>query len=373
MAHSYTPGLRVAEQTKIEKYRQLPTEPDKTNVLVKKGEKVSAEKIVLRSEMPGNVQPVNVANLLQVPPQDVPGLLKKSEGAAVQKDEIIAESKGLFGLFRSVVKSPITGFIESVSAVTGQMMLREPPVPIELAAYVDGLVTEVTPDREVTIETHGVFIQGIFGIGGEAVGNLRMIAKDPTDVTEVKDIPSDAKGQVLVGGAYASLATVRKAIEVGAAGLVIGGFSNSDLKELLGYEQGVAITGTEQIGITLILTEGFGNIAMADPTFKLFTKYNGRKASINGATQIRAGVIRPEVVIPHSEKAVESIHTVKGLEIGDVIRVIREPYFGQIGKVVSLPPELQVLESEAKVRVMVVELKGKHATVPRANVEVIES
>ena len=40
MAHSYTPGLLVAEQTKIVKERQLPTEPDKTAVLVKVGEKV---------------------------------------------------------------------------------------------------------------------------------------------------------------------------------------------------------------------------------------------------------------------------------------------------------------------------------------------
>ena len=87
----------------------------------------------------------------------------------------------MFGLFKSSVKSPINGFVESISAITGQVMLREPPIPIELSAYVDGVVTEVTPDREVFIETHGCLIQGIFGIGGEAVGTLRMIAKSPSE------------------------------------------------------------------------------------------------------------------------------------------------------------------------------------------------
>ena len=142
---------------------------------------------------------------------------------------------------------------------------------------------------------------------------------------------------------------------------------------MLGYEQGVAITGTEQIGITLVLTEGFGSITMAQRTFDLLTKYAGRKTSINGATQIRAGVIRPEVIVPHTEAAIETVQVIKGLEPGDIVRVIREPYFGKIGSIVDLPPELQVLESEAKVRVMRVDINGEVVLIPRANVEVIES
>ena len=73
---------------------------------------------------------------------------------------------------------------------------------------------------------------------------------------------------------------------------------DSDLKEILGYDLGVAITGTERIGLTLIVTEGFGDIAMAERTFDLLNKREGDFAAINGTTQIRAGVMRPEVVIP---------------------------------------------------------------------------
>ncbi|MCX7835620.1 MAG: hypothetical protein N2450_06070 [bacterium] len=373
MAHSYTPGLRVTEFTTIIKERQLPTEPSKTHVLVTVGQKVKSTDIVLRSELAGNVVPLNVANLLQVSPQDVPSLLLKKEGDQITKDEVIAESKGLFGLFKSQVKSPIHGSIESVSAVTGQLMLREPPIPIELNAYVDGQVVQITDDKVVSIETKGVFIQGIFGVGGETVGTIQVISNSPNEVITEKQIPSNCDGQVLVGGALVTLKALQLAIKNGACGFVTGGFSNHELKELLGYEQGVAITGTEQIGLTLILTEGFGSITMADRTYQLLKKYNGYKASINGATQIRAGVIRPEVVIPHTLEIAESKHTIKGLEPGDTVRVIREPYFGRIGKVISLPSELQVVESEAKVRIMIVDLDGEQVLIPRANVEIIES
>ncbi|HDD69413.1 MAG TPA: hypothetical protein ENG61_03545, partial [Candidatus Korarchaeota archaeon] len=58
---------------------------------------------------------------------------------------------------------------------------------------------------------------------------------------------------------------------------------------------------------------------------------------------------------------------------GTLVRIIREPYFGQIGRVVSLPIELQVIETESKVRVAEVELEGgKRVVVPRANLEIIE-
>jgi hypothetical protein len=62
-----------------------------------------------------------------------------------------------------------------------------------------------------------------------------------------------------------------------------------------------------------------------------------------------------------------------GLTIGTPVRVIREPYFGAIGTVTALPPELQVLKSEARVRVLEVEFgDGSRSIIPRANVELIE-
>ena len=55
------------------------------------------------------------------------------------------------------------------------------------------------------------------------------------------------------------------------------------------------------------------------------------------------------------------------------MRIIREPYFGRLGRVTEMPVELQNLETEAQVRVLRVELaNGEQTILPRANVEAIE-
>ncbi|HXF58248.1 MAG TPA: hypothetical protein VN539_00315, partial [Candidatus Saccharimonadales bacterium] len=171
MAHSYTPGLKVTAAAKIRRERKLPLPGE---VLVTVGQPVTAETVVARTELPGNVQTVNAANLLGVLPEDVEECLVKPVGSKVEKGETIAESRSFFGLFRSKCHAPVKSTIESVSKVTGQVLLREEPIPVEVDAYVDGTVVEVHPRSGVTVETQGAFIQGIFGVGGETCGTLHV-------------------------------------------------------------------------------------------------------------------------------------------------------------------------------------------------------
>ncbi len=215
-------------------------------------------------------------------------------------------------------------------------------------------------------------------MGGETCGALHVAVSSPAEPLEERAIDASSRGKILVGGAYVTAATLRKAVEQGVKAVVVGGFDDHDLRELLGYDLGVAITGSEELGITLIVTEGFGSIPMAARTFELLRSCEGRRVSVSGATQIRAGVLRPEIVAPSPmgtgspggrDGSVES-----GLKAGDMVRVIRQPYFGRIGRVTSLPPELMPLETEAKVRVLEVDFgNGATALLPRANVEMIES
>lgn len=372
MGHAYTPGLKVTERLLLRKTRRLPLLGD---VVVEKGARVRATDVVARADLPGKVFPVNVANQLGLIPEEIPEAMKKQQGDRVAKGELIAETKGFLGFFKGQVNSPIEGVVDSVSRVTGQVMLRENPIPVTVQAYVDGAVAEVLPREGVVVETAATFIQGIFGLAGERHGPIRVVAREPDDELQPAALTPELKGAVVVGGAFASLLVLRKAIEVGAHALVVGGFNYSDVKELLGYELGVAITGGEKIATTLIVTEGFGRINMARRTFELLKKNEGRMASVNGATQIRAGVIRPEVVIPLEGAEASGATTVeeKPIEVGRPVRCIRFPYFGQIGRVSALPVDLVSMESETMVRVLEVEFEGgQKAVVPRANVELIE-
>ncbi len=371
MAHAYTPGLRVTASTTLRRERRLPL---KGRTLVERGATVDPTTVVARTELPGNVQTVNLSAKLSIDPAKAPECLAVKIGTAVKKGDVVATGRSLFGLVKNQVESPGDGTLESVSPITGQLILREPPIPVEVDAYVRGTVVDVLPEEGVVVETHGAFVQGIFGVGGETSGAIDVVAASPDEPLDPARLSPEHRGRIVVGGAYVSHAAVMRAREVGVAAIVVGGFDDRDLRQLLGRDLGVAITGSEELGLTLILTEGFGHIRMADRTWKLLNERRGELASASGATQIRAGVMRPEIIIPRPAAAAAAEFTAPaGLEIGSLLRVIRQPYFGRIGRAVDLPAELQALDSEAMVRVLEVEFvdDGSRALVPRANVELI--
>ena len=125
----------------------------------------------------------------------------------------------------------------------------------------------------------------------------------------------------------------------------------------------------------VVITEGFGQIAMAERTFKLLKENENKFASINGSTQIRAGVIRPEILIPYEKldgSGEEYDESDLAISEGSLIRVIRAPYFGKVGTVKSLPHKLSKMESETLVRVAEIEFEdGSIEIIPRANLEMI--
>lgn len=373
MGHAYTPGLTVTERTTVRKRRLLPIPG---TVMVAQGDRVMADTIVAQTELPGKVHSVNVANLLGIAPDEVRDYLIMKEGDPVRKDDVIAENKPFIKFLKTEVRAPVQGTIDTVSTVTGQVLLREPPRRLELLAYIDGAVAEVHPRQGVTIEADCTLVQGIFGVGGETWGALQMGVTSSEEALTPDKLTSGMKGKIVAGGSFLGADTLARARELGIAALVIGSIHDKDLRALLGYDLGVAITGTEKIGITLILTEGFGTIPMAAKTFALLSKHQGQKASVSGATQIRAGVIRPEIIIPAGGARVPqgTVAAARGgIQAGDQVRIIRDPLFGRIGQVSALPPDLRQIETESHVRVLEVSFHDNtRAIIPRANVEIIE-
>jgi len=376
MALAYTPGLKVKASTVIQVVRRLPIPGE---VLVKEEERVEFDTVVARTSVPGGVEIVKLVHLLGIDPDDVGRYLTKKVGDDVKKDEVIAEKKGFLGMFKSVATSPTMGVIQQISELTGQVTISEPPVPIEIKAYVPGRIEKVLLNEGCIVRTSAALIQGIFGVGGETHGQLVFAVDSPDAMLTADGIRDDHAGKVVVGGSLVKVEALRKAASLGVKGIVVGGIEDKDLSDFLGYEIGVAITGHENIGLTLVVTEGFGTMRMSERTFNLLRRLEGKEAAINGATQIRAGVIRPEIIVPQPEaervvhSAESSVVPQKGMEPGMAVRIIREPDFGRMGKIVRLPVDLQVVETESPVRVLEVDLEdGRKVVVPRADVEIIE-
>ena len=374
MAAIFTPGLKVSEHAIVHKDRRLPLQGQ---VTVKVGDRVQADQIVARTELPGKIYPINLANKLGVDAGRLKEFLLKDQGDKVTEGEVIARTNGFMGYFKAEAQAIVSGTIESISTITGQVIFQADPIPVEVDAYINGKVVKVVEGEGCIVQSAASFVQGIFGLGGETKGVVAMGVSASTERLDAASIDESMAGKIIIGGCYLDLAGLKRAIEVGAAGVVTGGFDYDEIKEVLGYEVGVAITGSEDLGLTLIVTEGFGSIQMAPATFELLKTKVGKRASINGATQIRAGVMRPEVVVTFDDEEVPDELVADpepvGIGIGDRVRGIRAPYFGALGKVAGLPVEPVVLDSGSKARVMEVEFEnGEVAVLPRANIEAIE-
>lgn len=382
MGTAYTPGLRVSDRTAIRKVRRLPL---KGEVLVSVGDHVEPDTEVARTELPGVMQTIRLAERMGVDPQAALAALRVKVGDRVAVDDLLAETPGLFGkYFKSRFLSPVAGTVELISPTTGHLGIREQPTPVTREAYVRGTVVEVMPQEGVAIACTGAFIQGIFGVAGERKGEIAMAVGSPKEPLEPGSLRSEHRDKVVVGGSTATAAALRQAAQVGVAAIVCGGIVDLDLINYMAeslhqpdFDIGVAITGHEPLPFTLVLTEGFGDISMAARTFSLFQSLQGKLASVNGATQIRAGVIRPEVVVPLAEAPeAGALDGTEGgeLAVGAPIRLIREPYFGRLGTVSAMPNEPVTVESGAVVRVLEARLQeGEVVTTPRANVELIET
>jgi len=370
--HAYTPGLKIKKSIVIRKTRRLPM-PGK--VFVKVGDELDFDTSVAEMLAPGEPYVINAAHKLGIPMGDLPIYMKKKVGDQVSKEEPIAGYNAFFGLMKNWILSPTDGLMETVSDISGQIIIRETPISVIVDSYIKGKVVEVMPTEGAVVETNAAFIQGIFGVGGETHGIIHVIVDSPRQHLTADLITPDHKGKIIVGGSQVTKEAFMKMKKLGVAGIIVGGVKDIDLSDMLGFEIGVAITGHEDIGTTLIITEGFGDMNMSQRTFELLNEFEGYMASINGATQIRAGVIRPEIIIPHEKRASdeEDESLSGGMRPGTPIRIIRQPYFGMLGKVHKLMVELQVVETGSYVRVVEVEIEnGDIVIVPRANVEILE-
>ena len=372
MTPAFTPGLRVQAHAVVRKTRELPA-PGR--ILCELGDTVTPDTIVARAELPGDLHILRIPESLGIEPFEAVKGLKVKEGDSVAEGDLLCEHVGLFRLFRSRFHAPASGVVEFVAPRTGHVGVRLAAHPIELRAYLPGTVVEVEQDKSVTVESRGAFIQGIFGVGGERCGVIRVLEGGPKTVLGTNTIPPDVAGKVLVGGTRPTLKALQQAAAAGAVGMVVGSVDDYTLKGYLGYDLGMALTGHEDVPMTVIVTEGFGWLPVAERTHSLLRSLDGRAASINGATQVRAGAVRPEIIVARDEgeaPASREPAPAPGLRVGASVRIVRAPYFGVAAEVVALPPEPEPIETGARTRVLRARLPdGRTVTVPRANVELL--
>ena len=289
-------GVRLEEETLIRKVRRIPAQGE---VFVNIGDSVDAETVIASGTVRNpEAEEVRVFTKLGIEPEQIERYMLKKEGDTVKKDEVIAIYRAFFGRFTKTCRSPMDGFIEVVLKKKGRVIVRGNPIPVEARAHIPGRIVEVIPGEGAVVEARAALVNGVFGVCGEARGELFFAVDQPGEALTTEVVGEGLGGKVLVGGSVVTLDALRKAVEMGVCGIITGGVDQKDLTDFLGHEIGVGVTGAERVGLTLIITEGFGVYPMKDETFGLLKSHEGRQASMDGTTQIRQRMLRPEIVIP---------------------------------------------------------------------------
>ena len=236
--------------------------------------------VIIREKVDRNeIGPVtiNCAKVLDIPPERLKLNLDKHKGEKVEKGGKIASISLYAGISVKYCRSPFYGEVVNIDFKTGDVVVKRPVEERKLKAFIPGKIKEVIPERGVIIETEAEIIYGVFGFGGKKWGVLGkdiVIFGKPIKRKEFESLKGKVKG-------------------------IIGpSLSMQEFKDIFGDEIRKGITKENDTGITIILMKGFGRLKLDEDDRKKLNKYTGRLVTIDGRTQIRAGVKRPEIIIP---------------------------------------------------------------------------
>ncbi|MCI5064252.1 hypothetical protein MRY87_00855 [bacterium] len=371
-SRALTPGLIATAHARISRTRELPVPGE---ILVEIGEQVRADQVVARAELAGELYILRLPERMGLEVSEVLEGLQVKEGDAVEPGDLLCSKSGLFGLLSTEAKAPEQGVVEFIARGTGHLGLRLPPNQITVDAYISGSVAEVDPEKSVTIESDLAFVQGIFGVGGERKGRVTFLPIEPDEEIGEELFSDQHRGAICIGGSRPTFSALRRAEEVGIAGLICGSLDDEVLATFLGYELGIALTGDEDIPFSIMITEGFGVLPLSERVYRALEGREGVSASMNGKTQVRAGAVRPELLVEEKERREHSPRVEPlQLEVGARIRLLRVPYFGKFAEITALPIAEEYIPTGAKTRVLRARLEdGQEVTVPRANVELVEN
>ncbi len=324
------PHFSLAPQPRVilRRWRLLPTDGE---VLLEAGDRVQADTVVARARGQGAMVTVNVASALDLRPAEVAASMVLAVGDHVAAGEVIARTRGLWGWLGSVCRSPVDGTVAAVSQHTGQVLVERPAAPLEVRAYLPGIVAEVVAGRGVAVTGWGALVPGVFGVGAECAGELALAVRRPDAVLTGELVGADHAGQILVAGALVTGDALARAAAAGARGVIAGGVAAADLAGWLGRELTVADTTDVAAPLTLVVLGGFGRVPLDRRVFALFAATEGRQACLSGVTRVRAGAVRPEVVIPLASSAAggaADAGVTAALVEGCRVLIVREPWFG---------------------------------------------
>lgn len=355
----------------------------KGTINVSKGQEVTPADIIGSCHISSGFRTLNLAALLSVTPKEVPKYLMRSLGQKIYKGELLAKKGGTLFAREKIVTSPTDGILDFLNSETGDLRLTFLSKKLELPAGVYGIVESVDPARgRVIIRTQASIVYGMFGTGRVRDGIMRIISK--RDELIIRSLISDKlTEQIIVGGSLVFKDAISAAISAGASGIITGGINAKDYKAMAGGRLVFPKKLENDIGISLIICEGFGSVPMGLDIADVLERYDGKFVAIDG----NSGVInlpsfassslirvRKSALAPMQDDRLyyeKGANRLLDLSEGCKVRVIGASFIGEQGTLKAIDQTETLLSSGIKTFMVTIETRARKIKVPVANCEVI--
>lgn len=263
-------------------------------VLVRTGDRVEpGTEIATAMVATGRPMMLHVARELGVDPDAVSRYLTKPIGASFEEGEALARARR--GLRSVTCSVPVAATLNSLDQATGVATLVPQSEPQHLHAAVYGEVESVIERRGVVLRSTGSRAQGFLGLGRDAYGPLKIGVDRPDRELTADMVDEEFSGAIVLGGMTLGTSTLRRLVEVGARGVVVGSIADSEIRRFLtthdgepssmmvwrrGSREFEAPQSSSARSFTVFVTEGFGRRRIAQPLFQFLTDQEDQIASL---------------------------------------------------------------------------------------------
>lgn len=368
--------LRIKRNAVILIKRQLRS--SQGNIKVQVGQEVKPEDVLGDGQNLRGIRTINLASELQVNPKKAIFYLKKQIGQNIYKGELLAFKDEVFGFKKKILLSPTDGVIDSITN-DGILRIRLSPKTSRLLSGVNGIVDKVNQQSgTIAIRTVADIIWGMFGTGGEREGIVKVIDAPETLISS-RQIKGEYEKQIIVGGSLIFLDGLKEAVILGVAGVVSGGIDARDYKTMAGGGWGKSFARWSDVGLSVVVTEGFGSIPIGNDIFSVLKEHDGKFVLIDGNKGL---IILPNYGeeammyirrnnIPETVGILTPAVDTAALEIGMKVRILSQPLVGIQGKIIAIDQNMTQLPSGITTHLITVETKYKKVRVPYPNIEVL--
>ena len=244
--------------------------------------------IILREIQDYSLQPtiIDIARQMGIKPAHIRGYLKFKQGDFIQAGQSLVK----LAPGKPLITSPKTGTLQTSNTTDGTIVIKYDLEPVRMESFVSGTITHVKENWSALVEGQGVVLHGIIGFGKDTSGTLHVLH-------DSDHLNAELQNRIVIYPQPVDARFLSDCASAGVRGVIIPSIRNAEWVAFSGREISVALTGDEDIPLTVILTEGFGTVDMLESDFRFLKEMEGRIASLRGRTQIRAGVTRPMAVI----------------------------------------------------------------------------